>query len=195
MELREKQICKVLEKYTKIRYNHLKRVVVEEKKLMSDRPFRETLKQLVKKDLVKKLPIDKQHVEYTVQFDDIEYEKETGDFFEKLISNHNKILYKFIDKREKMSKIEQANFIVSLLKSVYLTRFWFKDFVHARNNPKIRSLKVDFQNVKDLAESIAVDKGLDVSENLDIYETVSKVMMYESRDMLEEINQNLVQIK
>ena len=195
MELREKQICKVLEKFTRIRYNHLKRVVVEEKELMSERPFREALKQVVEKGLVKKFEIDKQHVEYTVQFDDIEYEKETGDFFEILISNHSKTFEKFIDKREKMSKIEQANFIVSFLKSVYLTRFWFKKFAHARNNPKIRSLKVDFQNIKDYAESIAVDTGLDTSENLDIYETVNKVMMYESRDMLEEINQNLTKIK
>ena len=109
IELREKQICKLLEKYTRIRYNHLKRVVVEEKKLMSERTFRETLKQIVVKKLVKKIKIEKQHVEYTVHFDDIKYEKETGDFFKILISNHNKTLERFIDKREKMSKIEQAN--------------------------------------------------------------------------------------
>lgn len=195
MELREKQICKLLEKFTRIRYNHLKRVVVEEEKLMSERPFRMTLKQVVEKGLVKKIEIDKQHVEYTVKFDDIEYEKETGSFFEKLISNYEKILYKFSDKREKLSKIEQANFIVTFLKSVYLTEFWFKEFTYARTNLKIRSLKVDFQNVKDHAEAIAVDDGLDASENLNIYETVNTVMMSESFEMLNEINQNLAQIK
>ncbi|MBS3926442.1 MAG: hypothetical protein KGZ34_07135 [Nitrosarchaeum sp.] len=195
MDKREKQIYKVLEKYTRVRFNRLKKIIVEEKELMSERPFRVTLKQLVENGLVKKIEIDKQHVEYTVDFNDIEYENETVDFFEKLISNYNKTLDDFIEKREKMSKIEQANIITTLLKSVYFTGFWFKEFAHARNNPKVRSLKVDFQNVQDLAESISVDEGRDVSENLNIYETVNKVMMSESFGMLNEINSNLAQIK
>ncbi|MCH8170742.1 MAG: hypothetical protein IIB07_06380 [Bacteroidetes bacterium] len=92
IELREKQICKVLEKFTRIRYNHLKRVVVEEKELMSERPFRETLKQVVEKGLVKKFEIDKQHVEYTVQFDDIEYEKDAIEYFTEIFSKYEKIM-------------------------------------------------------------------------------------------------------
>jgi hypothetical protein len=161
---------------------------------MSDRPFRETLKQMVENGLVKKIEIDKQHVEYTVQFDDLEYEKETVDFFEKLFTNYDNVLEKFIEKREKISKIEQANFIILFLKSIYLTEFWFNKFVYARTNPKIRSLKVNFQNVKDLAESIAVDQG-DENDKLDIFEIVNRIMMSESLGMLDEIRQNLTQIK
>lgn len=196
LEEREKQIYKVLEKHTRIRYNRLKKIITDEKELglMSERPFRETLKRMVETGLVKKIPIDKQHVEYTVEFDDIEYEKESAEFFEKLVTDYDDILTKFLKKRVKISKIEQANFIITFLKSVYLTEFWFKEFAYARTNPKIRSLKVDFQNVKDLAKAIALDQGYD-DEKEDIYETVNAVMMTESFDMLDKIKQNLVSIK
>lgn len=194
LELREKQIYKELEKFTRIRFNHLKKVIVVDKELMSERPFRETLKRMVDTGLVKKFEIDKQHVEYTVQFDDIEYEKESASFFKKLVTDYDEILTKFIKKRVGISKIEQANFIVTFLKSVYLAEFWFKEFAHARSNPEIRSLKVDFQNVKDLAEAIALDEGYD-DENEDIYETVNMVMMTESIEMLNEIKQILIKMK
>ncbi|MCH7560338.1 MAG: hypothetical protein IIC67_03040 [Thaumarchaeota archaeon] len=196
MELREKQICKVLEKFTRIRYNHLKRVVVEEKKLMSERPFREALKQVVEKGLVKKFEIDKQHVEYTVQFYDIEYEKEAIEYFTEIFSKYEKLLDNFMKKQEKKSKIDQADFIITFLKSVYLIEFRFKDFAYARKNPKIKSLRIQLQNVKDLAEAVATYDELDSDiPNSVIFETVNNMMMSESLEMLDELNQNLVQIK
>lgn len=196
IEPREKQICKVLEKYTRIRYNHLKRVVVEEKALMSERPFREALKQAVEKGLVKKFEIDKQHVEYTVQFDDIEYEKDAIEYFTEIFLEYEKILDNFTEKGRKKSKVDQADFIVTFLKSVYLIEFRFKDFAFARKNPKIKSLKIQLQNIKDLAEAIATyDEEDEYMPNSNIFEIVNNMMMSESLETLDDLNQNLVQIK
>ena len=196
MDIQEKAIYKVLEGYTRIRFNRLKRVVVEEKGLMSDRPFRETLKQMVANGLVKKIKIEKQHVEYTIKFDDLEYEQKSIDDYQVLFTEYEKILDKFIEKREKKSKIGQADFIITFLKSIYMIEFWFKEFAYARKNPEIGSLRIKFQDVKDLAESIAVDDGWDEERpNSDIFETVNNIMISESIEMLKDLRQNLVEIK
>jgi len=196
LDIQEKAIYKVLEGYTRIRFNRLKRVVVEEKGLMSDRPFRETLKQMVANGLVKKIKIEKQHVEYTIKFDDLEYEQKSIDDYQVLFTEYEKILDKFIEKREKKSKIGQADFIITFLKSIYMIEFWFKEFAYARKNPEIGSLRIKFQDVKDLAESIAVDDGWDEERpNSDIFETVNNIMISESIEMLKDLRQNLVEIK
>lgn len=60
----------------------------------------------------------------------------------------------------------------------------------------IKSLKIQLQNVKDLAEAIATFDEVDEDmPNSDIFEIVNNMMMSESLEMLDELNQNLVQIK
>lgn len=147
--------------------------------LMSDKTFRENLNQMVMNGVVKRIVIEKQHVEYTIKFDLLEYETDGIAYFDELLSKYDETLTNFIHKREKMAKIEQADTTVSFLKSLYLTEFRFNEFVFARSNPKIKSLKIKFQNIKDLAESIAKDAG-DEDSKLDIEEIVDRLIVTES---------------
>ena len=128
--------------------------------------------------------------------DDIEYEKDAIEYFTEIFSKYEKVLDDFGGKQEKKSKVDQADFIITFLKSVYLIEFRFKDFAFARKNPIIKSLKIQLQNVKDLAEAIATFDEVDEDmPNSDIFEIVNNMMMSESLEMLDELNQNLVQIK
>lgn len=173
----------------KIRFNELKKIIVEDMKLMSEKTFRENLAQMVEDGLVKRIEIAKQHVEYTIKFDLLEYETEGIEYFDKLLSKYDKVLMSFINKREKMSKIDQADSIVSFLKSLYLTEFRFNDFIYARTNPKVKSLKVKFQDVKDLAESIAKDAGEEDSR-LAIEEITDKLIATDSLSLIEYVNRS-----
>jgi len=186
MEKRQKQIHKVLEKYIKIRFNELKKIIVDDMDLMSEKTFRENLAQMVEDGIVKRIEIEKQHVEYTIKFDLLEYETEGIEYFDKLLSKYDAVLMSLIDKREKMSKIDQADSIVSFLKSLYLTEFRFNDFIYARTNPKVKSLKIKFQNIKDLSESVAHDAGED-NPKLDIADITDRLIVTGATSLLEQI--------
>lgn len=74
MEEIERKIYNEIRKNLKIRWSDLKRIIVDERKLISERPFREILNDLVERKLVFKNEVEKGHTEYYVDkdFDNIE---------------------------------------------------------------------------------------------------------------------------
>jgi len=84
----EKAIYNEIRNNLRIRWSDLRRSIVDEKKLISERPFREILNELVDKKIVYRDEVERGHTEYYVDkdFEDIEkritqaYKKELPEF-------------------------------------------------------------------------------------------------------------------
>jgi len=74
MDKKEKAIYNEIRKNLRIRWSELKRIIVDEKKLISERPFREILNDLVERKIVYKDEVERGRTEYYVDkdFEDIE---------------------------------------------------------------------------------------------------------------------------
>lgn len=192
MEKKEKAIYKVLEKYYTLRYNKLKNIVVNEKKEMSDRPFRETLARMVEKDIVLRTETDKQNVSYSVDFESHKFEQDGIEYFDTAFSEYEKLFDKFSDEREQLSKIDQSGLLLTYLKSLYLIKFRFDETLSYSRHPKYQELKIKLQNLIDICEANIYYAADDDSPDLDIYYTSDTLLVTEYTNLLDEFKQNLM---
>ncbi len=192
MEKKEKAIYKVLEGYYSLRYNKLKKIVVYEKKEMSERPFRETLARMVDEGIVIRTETEKQNVSYSVDFESHKFEQDGIEYFDATFSEYEKLFDKFSDKREKLSKIDQSGLLLIYLKSLYLIKFRFDEMLQFSNQPQHPDLKVRLQNLLDIGEAMFYDQGEGGSPELDIYYTSDTLLVTEYTNLLDEFKQNLM---
>lgn len=75
----EEKIYKEIEKNERIRYNELKRIMVDKRHVMSERTFRNRLDEMVKNKLVSRNQLEKQKVVYSITVDAISKELEINE--------------------------------------------------------------------------------------------------------------------
>lgn len=192
MEKKEKAIYKVLEKYYTLRYNKLKNIVVNERKEMSERPFRETLARMVEEGTVIRTETEKQNVSYSVDFESHKSEQAGIEYFDTMFSEYEKLLDKFSDKREQLSKIDQSGLLLTYLKSLYLIKLRFYETLRFSRQPQYPDLKVRLQNLLDMGEAMFYDESEYDSPELDIYYTSDTLLVTEYTNLLEEFKQKII---
>lgn len=126
MDRPEKEIFAVINEKGKIRYNELKRIIVEEKKIVSERPFREALNRLVGNRAVFRIQLDKQNVIYTADPKLYRIEKNMEAYHEAILSGYERDLDKLKEKINKLSDVEKADLLISFTKSISFLHFLFE---------------------------------------------------------------------
>lgn len=190
MNKRELQIYRILEKNGSMWYNKLKDEVVNKKKIVSERPFRETLKGMVENDLVLKIPTEGQKVLYSVDFEGYKYEKEGIEYLQKSFDNYEKEWDIFSVKRKKLSKLDQSALLITFLKSLYLERLRFEQFEVYTKTKKVQDLKVQLTNLIDIAEANLYYSN-EEEPKLDIGMIADRLLSSWSSEYLDEFKQNL----
>lgn len=126
MDNHEKAILSVIVKKGKVRYNELKKIIVDELNVVSDRPFREKLNQLVKNRTVFRIVIDKQNVIYTADPKLSQIEKSMTVYHEAILSGYEEGIDNLKKKINDLSDdVEKADLLILFIKSISLLHFLF----------------------------------------------------------------------
>lgn len=191
MDKRQKDIYKILEKYTSIRFNRLKKIIVDEKGLMSERPYRETLSQMVQDGIVLRIEHSRYDVEYSVDFKSYEYEKQGIKYFEEVFIMFDKELDKFWDKRQKLTKLEQSNYLLTIFKAIALMRVKFDEFFFLKKKTvTIRNVEVKLIDLEDITKANIYDEG-DDNPHHDIYQTSDNLLTNQAFSYFNEFKENI----
>ena len=110
----EKIIYNVIKGYGKIRWGKLKKIIVDEKKIISERPFREALNRMVENKIIFRHKIEKQNVEYYVDRDIFILEKNSRKFFDITLPEIKKLISHIKKNRTKIDSITLAGYIATL---------------------------------------------------------------------------------
>jgi len=110
----EKAIYNEIKKHGKIRWGQLRKIIVDERKNISDRPFRETLNNMVENKIVLRDEIDKQNVEYYVDVDVLKLEENSHEFFENILPEIKKLISHIKKNRSQVDSITLAGYIATL---------------------------------------------------------------------------------
>lgn len=110
----EKAIYIEIKKHGKIRWRQLRNIIVDEKEVISERPFRETLNNMVENKIVHRDEIDKQNVEYYVDVDIVELEENSHEFFEIVLPEIKKLISHIKKNRSKIDSVTMAGYIATL---------------------------------------------------------------------------------
>lgn len=193
MDKRQKEIYKILEKYTNVRFNRLKKIIVDEKGLMSERPYRETLSQMVQDGIVLRIEHSKYDVEYSVDFKSYEFEKKGIKYFDKVFTMFDKELDKFFDKRKKFTKLEQSNYLLTIFKAIALMRVKFDEFFLSKKKINaIKNVEVKLINLEDIVKSnLYGDKDEEENFLYDLYLTSDTVLTNQVFSYFNEFKENL----
>lgn len=151
----EEKIYNEVEKQGKIRYNELRRIIVDKKKIISERPFREKLGQMVKNGLISRTQVDKQNVVYSTKLDWYEYQKDGEKLFQIMLTDFEEKLDKLTPKLNKLSNIEKANFIVSIITMISHLEWNFIRFSKDNENVKIKKQRQRLDDLKTKIQQIA----------------------------------------
>ncbi len=157
----EKAIYKEIEKNRKIRWADLKRTIVDDEERISERVFRETLKDMVKRKLVYRREISRQNVEYYVDVDVVELENNAKQFFEFHFPEFKSLINHIEKNRSKIPLVDLAGYVAVLWQVA--THFEYKGalLTHLTNTDRLAKLK-GWQEIKPkLLKLIVLTKNLD----------------------------------
>ena len=110
----EKTIYNEIKRYGKIRWGQLRKIIVDEKNIISERPFRETLNNMVGNGIVFRDEIDKQNVEYYVDVNIVKLEEDSHEFFETILPEIKKLISHIKKNRSKIDSVTLAGYVATL---------------------------------------------------------------------------------
>lgn len=193
MDWKQKAVYKVLKEYPTLKFNQLKRIVVKKEGLMSERPFRQALQELVKEGIVLRIENSRYDVWYTIDFETNKYENDGIKYFEDLFDNYDKIYNEYHDKRAKMTKTEQVEFLINFIKMLHLTRIRFEQFyLDVGKQVKFHSLKVKLVDLIEISEATVYDDGEGMNdEHYNIAKDSDKFLHSEHHKILSDLREIL----
>ena len=153
----ENKIYKEITKQGKIRWRKLKNIIVNEKKITSDRIFRETLNNMVEKKRVFKIEIAKQNVVYTTDSEFLDEEKNTIETVELLLPEYEENFKEFKKRLQKSSDYEKASIIIILMRMLSQIDWMLQ--VHS-HNLKTETVKYNEKKIIDYKNDLVswIDK-------------------------------------
>lgn len=118
---RKNAIYKELDKHPKLSHNELKRIIVNQSMLMSDRPFEETLKEMWKSGIISRVQEKegRRLVWYSTKKELIKLENTIVKYYDKRIQELNKQFAIFERRFNELSTVEKANCIALFFQLVY----------------------------------------------------------------------------
>lgn len=180
MDKNEKAIYNEIRKNLRIRWSELKSIIVEEKKLISERPFREILNDLVERKIVYRDEVERGHTEYYVDKDFEDIEKRVIQVFKTELPKFRNGIKHIKKYRNKIPDDVLAAYFVMLWKLSNHLDFKAVILVLLTKNEKIidieelKKLKLDLIN---LISKTNIDKTLNLINLADIY------LQYETEEM------------
>lgn len=172
MDKIEKAIYTEIRNSLRIRWSDLRRIIVEEKKLISERPFREILNDLVDRKIVYKDDVERGHTEYYVDKDLKDIEKRVIQTFKKELPEFRDGIKHIKKYRKKLSEDVLASYFVMLWKlSNHLD---FKATILAGLTKNERIIDTDgLQKLKldliDLISNSSLEKTFEMLNLADVY--------------------------
>lgn len=157
----EKSIIKEIEQIRKIRWADLKRIIVDEKELVSERVFRETLNEMVDMKLVHRREVSRQNVEYYVDVDVVELENKAKKFFEYNFPEFKRLINHIEKNRSKIPIVDLAGYVVILWQIA--SHFEYKGAIlsYLANTDQLTKFK-EWQEIKPkLLELVVSIKNID----------------------------------
>ena len=110
----EKSIYKEIKNVRKIRWADLKRIIVDEKALISERVFRESLNEMVDMKIVHRREISRQNVEYYVDVNIVKLENQAKQFFEINFPELKRLINHIEKNQSKIPIVDLAGYIAIL---------------------------------------------------------------------------------
>jgi len=187
MERIEKAIYNEIRNNLRIRWSDLRRSIVDEKKLISDRPFREILNELVDKKIVYRDEVERGHTEYYVDKDFEDIEKRIVQAFKKELPEFRAGIKHIKKFRKKLPDDVLASYFVMLWK--FSNHLDFKATILAGLTKNERIIDVEgLQKLKldliDLISHSKLEKTFDMLNLADVY------FQYETDEMKKEFRKD-----
>ena len=110
---------------------------------------------------------------------------------DELFSECEKLFDEFVEKRSKLSKIDQSGLLLTYLKLLYLIKLRFYELMSFSRQPQYPDLKVQLQDLLDMGEAMFYDESEDDSPELDIYYTSDTLLVTEYTNLLDEFKQKI----
>ncbi len=187
MDRIEKAIYNEIRNNLRIRWSDLRRSIVDEKKLISERPFREILNELVDKKIVYRDEIERGHTEYYVDKDFEDIEKRIVQAFKKELPEFKAGIKHIKKQRNKIPDDVLATYFVMLWKLSNHLDFKASILAGLTKNEKI----IDVEGLRklklaliDLISNSNLEKTLDMLNLADVY------FQYETDEMKKEFQKD-----
>jgi len=171
----EKEIHKVIHEKGRIRWTQLKKIICENKKICSERIFREKLNGMVERNLVFRLEFGKTNVVYSTESNLEKSEKSRISYFYIFLKASLKNLEAFERKKDKMSDTEKSDTLVSFLKIILLLEWGFNETLRLTANPKIKDQVSMLDEIKS-----RITKLVEESKQNDVEQIVQKIIYSET---------------
>lgn len=177
----EKAIYTEIRNSLRIRWSDLRRIIVEEKELISERPFREILNDLVDRKIVYKDDVERGHTEYYVDKDLKDIEKRVIQTFKKELPEFRDGIKHIKKYRKKLSEDVLASYFVMLWKLSNHLEFKATIIGGLTKNERIidrdglQKLKL---NLIDLISNSSLEKTFEMLNLADVY------FQYETDEMI-----------
>ena len=184
----EKIIYSEIRKNIRIRWSDLKRIIVEEKELISERPFREMLNGLVSNKIVYKDEITKGHTEYYIDKEFKDIEKKFKETLKKEIPKFRKSIKHIKKFRNKISDEDLAGYFTIMWKTS--NHLDFKAFAvsYLTNNTRVVDV-TGLQKIKeDLVDLISIENNPEKTINL--LNLANIYLQYETDEMRKEFRKD-----
>jgi len=187
MDRIEKAIYNEIRNNLRIRWSDLRRSIVDEKKLISERPFREILNELVDKKIVYRDEVERGHTEYYVDKDFEDIEKRIVQAFKKELPEFKAGIKHIKKQRNKIPDDVLATYFVMLWKLSNHLDFKASILAGLTKNEKIidveglKKLKLD---LIDLISNSNLEKTFDMLNLADVY------FQYETDEMKKEFKKD-----
>lgn len=185
----QKEIISVLKSTHGIRWADLKKVIVDKKKICSERIFRETLNELVLSEVVFKYELSPQHIEYYLQEQGEDPKKLLDEAFTRHYSQLEFVINSIEKHIAKIPSMDLAGLIVTLWKMLHNLEFAMINVSIMHNKPKLVKGK-DFKLLKiKLIEIMSKSKTGD--DQIRLFDYIDRLLRWETYQFGELVKKEL----
>ena len=188
IENKKKAIFTTIDENRKISYNQLKRIICDEKEVMSERPFRELLKEMVAEKLILRVPEGTQNVFYYAGNEFFEAEKNVETHIEKHLYIIDEKFQKLEKHYKKLDAINQAASIAAFCLLLFYLKYKIAIVEQVAHNSKIRKLS---QQLNDYGVKILDFVQTKSSEPFKIFDLVDSMFASHAQTIINSMDEVL----
>ncbi len=187
----QNEIITVIRSANGIRWASLKRIIVDDRKICSERIFRQTLNNLVENEAVFKREITRQHVEYYVEQEIENFEQTFDEWYKKNYSQINFVIGSIKKNRTKIPLTDLSGLIVTLWRILSNFSLLITTVILVHEKPDLAKGK-DLQPLfKKLLTMLSQTKSKE--SKVDLWDFTSRLLTYEINELSKLVKKDLTQ--
>lgn len=174
-----------------IRWASLKRIIVNDKKICSERIFRQTLNKLVENEAVFKREITRQHVEYYVEKEMENFEQTFDEWYKKNYSQIDFVIGSIKKNRSKIPLTDLSGLIVTLWRILSNFSLLITTVIVVHEKPDLvkgKDLQLLFQKLLSILSQTKSKES-----KIDLWDFLSRFLTYEMNELSKVIKKDLTQ--